>query len=123
MRWFSLGNGKIKSTMYLDCFYQYVVVPILPSRDNRTEDDCDDNKACLPAAAAGSLSRYAVETGQFKGQSEPFIHDGKIDSSNCREIAAAAGPSISGNLSGRKESFSSDRTLIAQGGTENKYPL
>ena len=106
--------------MYLDCFYQYVVVPILPGPDNGTEDDCDDNKACLPAAAAGSLSRYAVETGRVKVQSEPFLHDSKVDSNDCQEIPAAAGPSISGNVYGRKESFSSDRTLIAQGATENK---
>ena len=106
--------------MYLDCFYQYVVVPILPGPGKGTEDDCDDDKACLPAAAAGSLSRYAVETGRVIVHPEPAIHDNKVDSNDCREIPAAAGPSIFANASGRKESFSSDRTLIAQGGTENK---
>src|SRR5271167_257408 len=99
--------------MYLDCFYQYVVVPILPGPDHGTEDDCDDNKACLPAAAAGSLSRYAVETGRVKVQSERFLQHSKVDSNDCREIPAAAGPSISANVYGRKKSFSSDCTLIA----------
>src|SRR5271155_308035 len=109
--------------MYLDCFYQYVVVPILPGSEQGGAEECDDCKACLPAAAAGSLTRYAAKAGGVKVQSDPLIRNSKVEPDDSREIPAAAGPSISANASRREESFSSDRTLVAQAGAENKYPL
>jgi hypothetical protein len=106
--------------MYLDCFYQSVVVPILPLSEERPDEDYDDTKACFPAAAAGSLTRHAIETGRLEVHSHPLVRDSKVDPDDCSEIPAAAAPSISRNSSTPNESFLSDRTLVGQGETENK---
>lgn len=108
-----------KLTMYLDCFYQYVVIPLLPPQDESPGDGCDDAKACLPAAAAGSLTR-ALEHGHLKSEPVPVLSGKKADSSDCMEIAAAAAPSISRFICNDKERLASTFGLATDTDMGNK---
>lgn len=106
-----LTGMVITLTMYLDCFYQYVVIPLLPQQDESSRgDSCDDAKSCLPAAAAGSLTR-ALEHGHLKVEPVPVLSGKKVDSSDCMEIPAAAGPSISRFICSDKQRLTSTSRL------------
>jgi len=106
--------------MYLDCFYQYVVIPLVTAPEQvSTSNECDETGSALPAAAAGSLSK-ALENGFIKGQPEAVDAGEKLASREGREIAAAAGPCISSNNCGRIESPSSTLALLTHDDVGNK---